>query len=236
MRTKKCSNRTCLRLGEALSLSEFNECKNSKDGHGNWCRECLKKYYKDNSKKMKARTKKWCKKNPDKVEKWLEENPDHKKKWCEEHPSRGKEWREKNPNYYKEWCGKNPGYVSPGRIENPDYINNWMKNKRKADSNFNMLCILRSRLNNALKGASKADTTLNLLGCAIDDFWKYLEENFIEGMTRENYGKGSGKWNVDHVIACARFDLIDPEQQKKCFHYTNLQPLWWIDNLKKGVK
>lgn len=45
----------------------------------------------------------------------------------------------------------------------------------------------------------------------------------------------SGHIHIDHIKPCAKFDLSDPEQQKECFHYTNLQPLWWYDNLKKGT-
>ena len=51
-------------------------------------------------------------------------------------------------------------------------------------------------------------------------------------MTRDNYGM----WHVDHIIPCASFDFSDPKQQELCFHYTNLQPLWAEDNLKKGAK
>jgi hypothetical protein len=51
-------------------------------------------------------------------------------------------------------------------------------------------------------------------------------------MTRENHGI----WHIDHITPCTAFDLTDPEQQKKCFHYTNLQPLWASDNIRKGNK
>ena len=51
-------------------------------------------------------------------------------------------------------------------------------------------------------------------------------------MTRKNYGL----WHVDHIKPCFSFDLTDPEQQKICFHYTNLQPLWALENIKKGKK
>ena len=58
----------------------------------------------------------------------------------------------------------------------------------------------------------------------------HLKENFTEGMTVENYGL----WHIDHIKPCALFDLTDPKQQEECFHYTNLQPLWAIDNIRKG--
>ena len=63
--------------------------------------------------------------------------------------------------------------------------------------------------------------------------WWMFSSSFKTGMTRENHGK---VWHIDHIIPCASFDLTDPDQQKKCFHYTNLQPLWAKENLIKGVK
>jgi hypothetical protein len=53
-------------------------------------------------------------------------------------------------------------------------------------------------------------------------------------MTWDNYGKKG--WHVDYILPCASFDLTKEEEQKKCFHYTNLQPLWWLDNIKKSDK
>jgi hypothetical protein len=61
-----------------------------------------------------------------------------------------------------------------------------------------------------------------------------LQSKFKEVITWENHGKYAG--HIDHIIPCASFDLTDPEQQKKCFHYTNLQPLWAHENLSKGAK
>ena len=103
-------------------------------------------------------------------------------------------------------------------------------NRRRTDPNFKILTLLRSRIGKALKGHNKYSATVELLGCTIEELWTHLENKFTEGMTRENHGE----WHVDHVIPCANFDLTDPEQQKKCFHYTNLQPLWALDNLKKS--
>ena len=83
-----------------------------------------------------------------------------------------------------------------------------------------------------LKGRYKSKPTLKLLGCSFEECWQHLESKFQPGMTKENYGL----WHVDHIRPCVSFDLTDPEQQKICFHYTNLQPLWAIDNMKKGSK
>jgi hypothetical protein len=73
---------------------------------------------------------------------------------------------------------------------------------------------------------------MELIGCTKDELRTYLEGLFLEGMTWENYGKRGG-WQIDHIKPCASFDLTNQDQQKECFHYSNLQPLWADDNLKK---
>lgn len=74
------------------------------------------------------------------------------------------------------------------------------------------------------------------LGCTIEFFKEYISSMFVEGMTWDNWGRGKGKWHLDHIIPCANFDLSDIEQQKICFHYSNQQPLWEHDNLSKSSK
>lgn len=73
---------------------------------------------------------------------------------------------------------------------------------------------------------------MELTGCSKDDLYSHLESKFTEGMNWDNYGK----WHIDHIKPCVSFDLTDTEEQKKCFHWTNLQPLWAIDNMRKGAK
>ena len=62
---------------------------------------------------------------------------------------------------------------------------------------------------------------------------KYFENKFSDGMSWDKVGKYI---HIDHIRPCSSFDLKNAEEQKKCFHYTNLQPLWATDNLKKGSK
>lgn len=88
------------------------------------------------------------------------------------------------------------------------------------------------RMRQAIKhsGSRKHKSTFSLLGCDSEFAKKWIESKFLPGMSWDNWGK---LWHVDHIIPCASFDLSDTEQQKACFHYTNLQPLWWRDNIKK---
>lgn len=84
-------------------------------------------------------------------------------------------------------------------------------------------------------GKRKDDVTENLLGCDMIYFINYISSKFTEGMTLENYGKFG--WHFDHIKPCKRFDLTSKDEQKKCFHYTNMQPLWATNKIaeKYGV-
>ena len=103
------------------------------------------------------------------------------------------------------------------------------------DIHFKLAHLLRSRILCALRGGIKKSAhTMELVGCTIDELKLHLELQFKAGMTWENYGYNG--WHVDHRRPCSSFDLSDPIQQRQCFNYTNLQPLWAKDNLSKGNK
>lgn len=92
---------------------------------------------------------------------------------------------------------------------------------------------LRSRLRGALKGRFKSGSAVRDLGCSIEEFRSYLELKFQPGMTWANHGRKG--WHLDHIKPLAAFDLSDRVQLLEAVHYTNLQPLWWRDNLRKGA-
>ena len=83
-----------------------------------------------------------------------------------------------------------------------------------------------------LYNATKSDRTLELVGCTIKELLNHIESQFDDKMSWDNYGRKG--WHIDHIKPCAAFDLTKPEEQRKCFNYTNLQPLWWPDNFKKS--
>jgi hypothetical protein len=90
-------------------------------------------------------------------------------------------------------------------------------------------------MRHALFGKRKAASTIKLLGCDIEFFRKHLEGNFKDGMNWGNYGNKAGRWSIDHIRSCASFpDLSDPEQQRECWHWSNLRPMWHLDNVRKS--
>ena len=108
------------------------------------------------------------------------------------------------------------------------------KELRKTNPQFRLDSNLRRRINHALKQTSKSQSALVLLGCTVEYLKRHLESLFKEGMNWDNYGLRG--WHIDHIKPCSAFDLTDIEQQKQCFNYKNLQPLWCTENLKKGTK
>ncbi len=150
------------------------------------------------------------------------------------HPKRKKyndEYRIKNSEILK--IKHNTYYKNRDKIKHRAYYRKYTRDRCKEDICFRIIRIQRTRVYQILKGHIKSAPTLKLLGVpSLKFLWQHLERQFQSGMTKENYGK----WHVDHIIPCASFDFSDPEQQKKCFHYTNLQPLWASDNIRKGKK
>jgi hypothetical protein len=88
---------------------------------------------------------------------------------------------------------------------------------------------LRSRLNKAIHGKYKTGSAVEDLGCSIIEFISHIELKFSPQMTWANYGE----WQIDHIVPLCQFNLQNELELKKACHYTNLQPLWSADNLKK---
>lgn len=112
------------------------------------------------------------------------------------------------------------------------YHKNYEANRKNVDENLKMLKKLRSRLKQKLfiKSERFLYEHIELIGCSSEGLQMWIEAKFKDGMTRENHGE----WHIDHKIPCSSFDLTNEEEQKKCFHYKNLQPLWAKENMTKG--
>lgn len=107
-----------------------------------------------------------------------------------------------------------------------------IETRRLANVNGIIAKRLRNRMRKVLikMMAGKTSSVLALIGCDINTLRLHLESKFLPGMSWER----RSEIHIDHRMPCASFNLSDPTEQQKCFHYTNLQPLWASDNLSKG--
>lgn len=119
------------------------------------------------------------------------------------------------------------------KIRNRPARNARERELRKLDPEYKIRHRLRTKLTKVLnvQNVTKSKSALELLGCTLPEFFAYMESKFLPGMSWENHGP---VWHIDHIKPCVLFDLRDLEQQKVCFHYTNLQPLFALDNLSKN--
>lgn len=136
-------------------------------------------------------------------------------------------YRVKNLDNRKTWLEANRNSV---RKQHTTYV----RRKRMIDLQYRLKNVLYLRVWNALRGSIRSGSAVRDLGCSIKHLKKHLEGQFQDGMTWENYGFNG--WHIDHIVPLAFFDLSNKEQFLKACHYTNLQPLWAIENIKKGKK
>lgn len=178
---------------------------------------------------------------------------EYSRNWKLRHPEKLKQ---SNASSYKKNGKKNYAkWRKKKLIEDPEYFNKriaawklknkkrsnqiyakWKRKRYRTDPNFKLKQILMTSLSKALKRdkATKILRIEQLLGINISSFKEYIEKKFQEGMSWENHSKFG--WHIDHIIPCVNFNLTIRSEQLKCFHYTNLQPLWWQDNLSKSDK
>ena len=108
-----------------------------------------------------------------------------------------------------------------------------IKRRKAADPNFRLRWQMRGRiLMSLIRGVAKAGRTTELVGCSIPELRKHIESLWLPGMSWENYGRGG--WHIDHIVPCSAFDMTNPTEQMRCFHYSNVRPMWEKDNLSKG--
>lgn len=124
-------------------------------------------------------------------------------------------------------------YKSEWQRENSEKRRVHLNERYKNEPNFRIAVNLRTRVLKAIGNNQKAGSTLEILGCSIDFFKDYIKSMFVGEMSWSNHGE---MWHIDHIKPCAKFDLSDESQQRVCFHYTNMQPLFVADNLFKGAR
>lgn len=144
-------------------------------------------------------------------------------------------WKSKNADKVKRERRK---YCQLSKIKKPEKYRELARlaarRRRSTNVNCRIKDSLRHRVNMSVKHGYKSASTISLLGCSLESFKLYLESLFQPGMSWENYGKGG--WHIDHIMPCAIFDLTKSEHQHRCFHFSNMRPLWQSDNCKKNDK
>lgn len=153
-------------------------------------------------------------------------------KWNEEHPERTKENRKK---YYEQNIKKIHEKMRKWYVKNKKYVNKKAKEKRKTNPLFKLSQNLRKRTGIAfheILNINKNCHTFEMIGLSPQETKNYIENKFTKGMTWGNYGKGG--WDIDHIIPLS--SAKTKEEMIKLCHYTNLQPMWHIENIKKGNK
>jgi hypothetical protein len=109
--------------------------------------------------------------------------------------------------------------------------------RRARDPQRRVSTLLRTQIYAAIRRqlvGRKARKSLDLIGCSPAELMAHLETQFEPGMSWSNFGRGRDKWCIDHKQPCVSFHLADPEEQKRAFHFSNLQPMWFTENCAKG--
>jgi hypothetical protein len=199
--------KVCKKCEVEKDFCEFDIRKTSKDGLNNRCKECRRNYF--NQYNSMNRDKK---------------NEQHKKYY---YSNRDKELVRNRLKHEK-----NKEKEIEYRKNNRNKINEREKNRYNNDVLYKIKTNMRNRLRLFLKSKKiyKTNTTLNLVGGTPEIIKEHLESQFTDGMSWDNHGE----WHIDHKIPLS--SAKTEEEVYQLAHYSNLQPLWAEENLKKSNK
>ena len=188
----------------------------------------VKQYALENKEKVRGYKKSYAEKNRERI------NANHRMHWGEYYAKN----RDKFLRKAKKYSLENRERISVrSKIYNTTHrkqLAKYQRDRRKASVNYRLAYRLMIRLHGAIKDGYKSGSAVRDLGCTIDELKFYLEGQFKDGMTWDNWSlKG---WHIDHKIPLDFYDLTDRQQLLKACHYTNLQPMWAKENLSKGAK
>jgi len=218
----------CTKCNEIKDYIYFPKDKSKKDGLYPQCKSCKLIYQKKYSIENSDKIKKYRKENKEKIS-------NYKKVQRELYP-------EKIKQTYNNWVSKNKekrqAYMKQYRQDNKDKIKetkvNYLEKNPNIALKLKVAKNLRTRISYAFKNKKfiKEEETIKMLGCDFNFLMKHIENLFTEGMNWDNYGiKG---WHIDHIIPISSGK--DYNEMCALNHYTNLQPLWAEDNIRKGNK
>lgn len=216
----------CNKCNKPKILNSFHKNKNRKDGYEITCKICKKEYQIEyNSRpEVKISQKEYRIKTKNNITKYLEEyNAKPKSKEL-----RKKNYLDNKEKYIKQ---SKKSYERNKEQRIKDNIKR-AKEQYHTNPNYKIRMLLANRIYKVLKGITKkSHKTMNLLGCNWDECKQYLEKQFKPEM---NWGNLGSVWEIDHIKPCASFNLVNLEEQFKCFNYTNLQPLFTTSEIAES--
>lgn len=228
----------CYKCTEEKDLDQFSKGR-GKDGLACACKACTKIYsdahYQKNKERVLARQKTWREAHPEEA-KARGRNAYHANK---EEIAQRRKCKEIYPSCTPE---ARHAYLAKNREKINGRAREIMADRRKNDQWYRWMCKLSAMIKGVMKrgGVKKPDKKINLIQCSAEELWAHLERQFESGMTWQNHGNyrfgGPMTWHIDHIVPITAFDLDDLEQQKRCNHWSNLRPLWAVDNISKGNK
>lgn len=207
----------CSKCKVEKPFKEFTKHPLGKDGLRSNCKSCSKKYYNENKDKILQYQKQYFK--------------DNKEKKTEYHKQYDKKYREAKKEKIAEYKKQ---YYETNKEKIFEQSKQYKNKRRQIDPIFKFTGNIRNLICKSFKIGKnefgKNAKTEEILGCTIEEFRSYIEDKFVKDMSFENYGK----WHLDHIIPIS---IANTEEEIiKLNHYTNFQPLWAEDNLKKGNK
>jgi hypothetical protein len=218
----------CSKCKIEKDICEFTKRKNRKSGYSSHCKMCIseksKVYREKNNDLIKNRKKKYYEENKEKLNKLTQE-------WYKKN---SKTALEKKKEYYlinkEHILDKRKTWVKNNRKK----INDYIKNKKKENPLFRVEMNIRGRMKQYFKqkNITQKNQTFHIVDIDIIGLKKHIETQFKENMTWDNYGIYG--WHIDHIVPLCSAN--NETELLKLFHYTNLQPLWCDENLRKNGK
>lgn len=220
----------CSKCGEVKSLDQYDKHKSCKYGVCSYCKVCDRKANKkwkcDNAEQLKSSKSEHYRSNKDRISQQKKDRYRRDRETILAQKQRYyRENRERLIERMKEYHQQRKGTPEACR-------NEYFNKRRKEDPLFNITQRVRTRIGHMLRaeGLSKKAKTTVMIGCDWETLKDHLESQFTEGMTWDN----RGEWHIDHIIPLS--SASTEEGLMDLCHFTNLQPLWAGDNLRKGSK
>lgn len=213
--------KTCPICGSTKPITEFSPHSKykGKQYYATRCKTCdnerAKLYYRNNSEKIKPKNRLYA-----------NEYYQNNREKCKENArkyllSLTPQEKEQLQKYKKAWRQANAEKLKQQRTE-----------YRKSPAG-RLVRNVRNRMSKKIGKIRKLVSISKSVGKTPSQLQVHIESLWLPGMSWENYGK---EWHVDHIKPLAAFNLSDATQQAAANHYSNLQPLWAVDNLAKGAK